>query len=140
MEPDLRVGDEERERTVATLHEHASRGRLDPDELDARVETALRARTGSELAALVTDLPRDLPGGPVAKRRRPEVVRFQRHLGIYAVMSLFFIAVWALAGGGPFWPAWAMLGWGIAIGFQAVRLRFPADDDAGGEERRTSGA
>jgi hypothetical protein len=125
MEPDLRVGDEERERTVTLLHDHASRGRLDPDELDARVEAALQARTGAELAELV----KDLPGTAVEKRRRPEVVRFQRHLGIFSVMSLFFVAVWALAGGGPFWPAWAILGWGIAIGFQWVRLRFPADDD-----------
>jgi Domain of unknown function (DUF1707)/2TM domain len=122
MDDGWRVGDEERERTVTLLHEHASHGRLDPDELDARVEAALAARTRGELAELVTDLPQ-----APAKRPRREVVRFQRHLGIFAVMSLFFIAIWALAGGGPFWPAWAMLGWGIALGIQAVRLRYPGD-------------
>jgi hypothetical protein len=123
MEPDLRVGDEERERTLTLLHEHASRGRLDPDELDSRVEAALQARTGTELAALT----KDLPGPPAPQRRRPEVVRFQRHLGIYTVMSLFFIAIWALGGGGPFWPAWAMLGWGIAVALQGVKLLFRDD-------------
>jgi hypothetical protein len=126
-----RVGDEERERTVATLHEHASSGHLDAEELDERVEAALQARTREDLAALVTDL----PGKPV-KRRRPEVVRFQRHLGLYVVMSLFFIAIWALGGGGSFWPAWAMLGWGIGLGFHAVRLLFPGDED----ERRHADA
>ena len=52
-----RVGDDEREQTVALLHEHASSGRLDPDELGTRVEAALSARTRAELAEVVTDLP-----------------------------------------------------------------------------------
>jgi Domain of unknown function (DUF1707)/2TM domain len=120
MDEAWRVGDEERERTVTLLHEHASHGRLDPEELDSRVEAALSARTRGELAELVTDL----PAAPV-KQRRPELVRFQRHLGVFAVMSLFFIAIWALSGAGYFWPAWAMLGWGIALGIQAVKLRYP---------------
>jgi Domain of unknown function (DUF1707)/2TM domain len=119
-----RVGDDEREQTVALLHEHASSGRLDPDELGGRVEAALSARTRAELAELVTDL----PAAP-AKRPRPELVRFQRHLGVYVVMSLFFIAIWALSGGGSFWPAWAMLGWGIAVGLQGVKILLPGDDD-----------
>jgi Domain of unknown function (DUF1707)/2TM domain len=123
MEDAWRVGDEERERTVTLLHEHASRGRLEPDELDTRVEAALSARTRGELAELVGDL----PAAPAKQRPRQDVVRFQRHLGVFTVMSLFFIAVWALSGGGYFWPAWAMLGWGIALGIQAVKLRFPGD-------------
>jgi len=123
----VRVGDDERERVVATLHEHASRGRLDPEELDERVERALGARTRADLESLTRDLPEEAPRR--ASRPSTAVERFRRHVGIFTVMMLFFVAIWALGGGGPFWPAWAALGWGIALGIQGVRLLTPGADD-----------
>ena len=62
----LRAGDDDRERTVATLRRHAGEGRLDAHELDERVDAALRARTAGELALLT----RDLPDEPRKRRRR----------------------------------------------------------------------
>lgn len=56
---DLRIGHAERDAAVEQLREAAAEGRLTLDELDARIETALQARTRAELRALLADL---LPG------------------------------------------------------------------------------
>lgn len=42
---------------------------------------------------------------------------FWRLLGIFLIVSLLLTAVWALAGGGYFWPMWAMFGMGVAAAF-----------------------
>jgi Domain of unknown function (DUF1707)/2TM domain len=131
----VRVGDDERERVVTALHEHASRGRLDPEELDSRVEQALRARTRSDLAGLLRDLPAEQPAASAPARPRRAVLRFRRNAGIFAVMAVFFIAIWAAGGGGSFWPVWPILGWGIALGIQGVKLLTAGDDaDEPGDE------
>src|ERR1700749_1079958 len=54
--PELRASHEDRDRVVDTLRTAAGDGRLTAEELDARVERALSARTQGELAALVADL------------------------------------------------------------------------------------
>ncbi|HEX4811656.1 MAG TPA: DUF1707 domain-containing protein [Nonomuraea sp.] len=66
---DLRIGDAEREQTMAALREHFAQGRLTHDELDERLDQALAARTGRDLAQVTADLPghdagprHDLPG------------------------------------------------------------------------------
>jgi hypothetical protein len=61
---DLRASHEDRDRIVEILRVAARDGRLTPDELDARLEAALTARTGGELAALIPDLPAG--PGPIA--------------------------------------------------------------------------
>lgn len=53
----LRVGDAERDAAVQALGEHFAAGRLGKDELDARLEAAMAARTYAELDALFPDLP-----------------------------------------------------------------------------------
>ena len=130
----LRIGDEERERTVAKLHDHAAKGRLEPEEFDRRLGAALRARTGADLTVLLQDLPADRPGAsesPPTPQRHRESARWRRHAAIFTVMSLFFIAVWALSGAGYFWPVWPILGWGIGLAFQRARLIGPADESDG---------
>ena len=62
---DLRASDAERERTVAQLRRHAAAGRLTVEELDERSERAYTARTLSDLAALVADLPAAPTPAPV---------------------------------------------------------------------------
>jgi hypothetical protein len=54
--PDLRASHADRDRVVDALRVAAGDGRLDADELDARVERALAARTLGELAGLTADL------------------------------------------------------------------------------------
>lgn len=56
---DLRVSDADRDRALAELSGHFQAGRLTPGEFDERSGRALRARTGTELAGLLADLPRE---------------------------------------------------------------------------------
>lgn len=51
----------ERERTIARLQDAVAADHLDLDELDARLEAAIRARTPSELALVTADLPEATP-------------------------------------------------------------------------------
>ena len=44
---------------------------------------------------------------------------FKTHLFVYVVVNAAVVAVWALTGGGFFWPAFPMLGWGIGVIFHA---------------------
>jgi hypothetical protein len=60
--PDRRVGDDVRNRYVDHLTDMHSRGHLDADEYNARVNFAMKAKTGTELKALVRDL--DAPPEP----------------------------------------------------------------------------
>ncbi len=75
---DLRVSDREREETVTRLQVAFAEGRLDDEEFDARVRSALAARTRSELDRVATDLPSASAPAPVpstalapAKGRQP---------------------------------------------------------------------
>ena len=63
----VRVGDADRERVAALLRDHAAAGRLDPDELEARLERAYAARYGSDLEAVLAELPPE-QGAPSARR------------------------------------------------------------------------
>jgi signal transduction histidine kinase len=42
--------------------------------------------------------------------------------GVFAVFELFFIAIWAITGGGYFWPVWPLLGMVIGLGGQAAAV------------------
>lgn len=53
----LRVSDADRERAVVVLREHLLAGRLTLEEFSERVEAALQARIGGELAQGLEDLP-----------------------------------------------------------------------------------
>jgi hypothetical protein len=57
MNPEMRIGDAEREAAVAALGEHYAAGRLTKDEFDERSERAYAARTTAELHPLFGDLP-----------------------------------------------------------------------------------
>jgi hypothetical protein len=55
----LRASDADRDAVVDRLRDAAGEGRLEPDELEQRVDVALRARTYGDLAELLADLPGD---------------------------------------------------------------------------------
>ena len=44
------------------------------------------------------------------------------HAAVYASVNLFLIAVWAVTGGGYFWPIWVILGWGVGLACHAAPL------------------
>jgi len=51
------ASDEDRERVTQQLHHHYATGRLTLEDLDQRVDMALRARTVGDLTAMTKDLP-----------------------------------------------------------------------------------
>jgi Domain of unknown function (DUF1707)/Cell wall-active antibiotics response 4TMS YvqF len=65
----VRVSDAEREQAVVLLREHLLAGRLTLEEFTSRVEAALGARVGSDLARVQEDLPRLAAQAPGSRRR-----------------------------------------------------------------------
>jgi Domain of unknown function (DUF1707) len=103
---EIRAADSDRERVADRLRDAAAEGRLDSEELEERLERALRARTYAELEALMADLP-----APAREHRRPRRRRgARRTLRGLVWVSALLIAIWALSGAGYFWPAWAIGG------------------------------
>jgi hypothetical protein len=107
--PDLRAGDDDRQRVVAELQRHYVDGRLTTDELSERVAQATRARTFGELSALLADLPPLPEGADQAQLGAPtHVLGFP----LSAVLMLVGVAlvVWLIVAGPlhmgvlPFWP------------------------------------
>jgi DUF1707 SHOCT-like domain len=94
---DVRASDAERERVVEALRSNAAAGRLDADELEQRLDAAYAARIRADLLPLVADLPSPAP-------RRPRVTI--PPLPPFVVIGLMLVTIWALSGGGYFWPAW----------------------------------
>ena len=37
------------------------------------------------------------------------------HVVTYCVVNAMLVAIWAITGAGYFWPAWALLGWGVGL-------------------------
>ena len=75
----LRVSDADRDAVLTELGRHFQAGRLDPAELDDRTGRALRARIGSDLDELLTDLPRAAQPAtrpPAPARPRPRRLTF----------------------------------------------------------------
>jgi Domain of unknown function (DUF1707) len=101
----VRVGDAERERVVEMLRSHAAAGRLDTPELEERLERAYAARYGSDLQAVLAELPPE--PAPRALRSRPHAT----------AVPLLPIAIAALVGLAAVTSAWWLLWliWPIVI-------------------------
>jgi hypothetical protein len=54
---------------------------------------------------------------------------FVFHARTYVVINGLLIAIWAMAGGGYFWPAWVIMGWGVAVVLQAMATFARTSDD-----------
>ena len=113
--PDLLASDAERDRHAEWLREHAAQGRIAVEELSQRLDRAYAARTRRELAALV----RDLPAIPAPRERGEPEDRGRRelrgHLISFVLVNLLLVGIWAMTGGGYFWPVWSLLGWGVGL-------------------------
>lgn len=108
---ELRASDADREHAAERLRSATVEGRLGPDELEARVEAALSARTYGELERLTADLPAPRPA-PERRSRRGRI-RLDGDRMAFLGAAVLMVAIWALAGAGYFWPAWPILGWGL---------------------------
>ncbi len=65
-----------------------------------------------------------------ARRRVQKKRDFSAHLVSYVVINAMIIGIWAITGGGYFWPAWVLLGWGVGVILNAwdVYLRRPVTE------------
>lgn len=75
--PEIRVSHADRDRVAEQLRVAAGDGRLTIEELDERLEQALNARTGSELAVLTTDLPATASTGTLVPAVAKESTRIE---------------------------------------------------------------
>ncbi len=62
----------------------------------------------------------------------------QAHLLAYVLVNLFLTVIWALNGGGFFWPLFPMFGWGIGVAFHiwAVVSPEPSEERIRAEMQR----
>jgi len=86
-DPQMRVGDAERNQVAEALSQHFSDGRLDSTEMKERLDRAMGAKTRGDLAGLVSDLP---PLGPVPA---PAPRRHRLGLWLTAFAVLAFLSV-----------------------------------------------
>jgi hypothetical protein len=61
-----------------------------------------------------TQLTQD-PVRAAARKRIEKRRNLQGGLVAYVVVNAFLVAVWAMTGGGYFWPAWIIAGWGVGM-------------------------
>ncbi|MBD0289810.1 MAG: DUF1707 domain-containing protein [Thermoleophilia bacterium] len=138
------VSDVDREQAVDLLGAHTVSGLLSPDELSARSEAVLAARSRADLDAALQGLPA-LPRPPLLVRAA-ELVTLRTHVIVYAVVSAVLVVVWAVTrisasttaheGFRLLWPFWIMLLWGIPLVAQALYvLRQPLLRRARGRRR-----
>ena len=127
--PDLRAGDEDRDRTIAHLREAFAEGRLTQDEFDARMGKAAAARTFGDLDVLTTDLPAPPPARVIPTASTPAPVEEEDEsrslragwaawVGVSVLVNVIWLGTW-LTGDGDgvpyYWPIWVMGPWGAAM-------------------------
>ena len=128
--PEMRAGDEDRDKTVTLVREAYAEGRLSAEEFQQRMEQAQESKTYGELAALVSDLPtRALaPAAPVAPPHAAAVAvpeednhnirnGWAAWAGVSVMVNVIWLATWRTGDGGapPYWPIWVMGPWGAAM-------------------------
>jgi hypothetical protein len=115
-----RASDAEREACARSLRDHAAAGRLEVDELEERLARVYGARYRSELSALLRDLPRDR--GRRLARAADRIDRFLLglHAAAFALCALVLAALWAVAGGDGFWPAFLLVPWLAVLAWHAA--------------------
>lgn len=73
-----------------------------------------------------------------ALKRLQDKRGLQAHVVAYVTVNLLIVAIWAVSGGGFFWPMFPLLGWGIGLAFNiwAVVSPEPGPDAVRAEMER----
>lgn len=110
--PNLRVGDVERNEVAEVLSRHYSDGRLDAAEMKERLDKAMEAKTRADLSGLLSDLP---PLGP-----EPSAPPRHHWAGGWVALMIVFIALWLPWQHGP-WLWFPRVPW-LVVGVVAWLL------------------
>ena len=114
-DPNMRIGDAERNQVADALSQHYSDGRLDDVELKERLDRAMSAKTNADLADLLSDLP------PLGQPTPPPPPSSPRHRGVVLWGALLLVVFAAMA---PvhhllwWWfpaPPWLLIGGLVAL-------------------------
>ena len=93
--PNMRIGDAERNQIAEQLSKHYGDGRLDAAEFQERLDKAMSAKTRGDLSGLLSDLPNlQTPEQVTAAAAQPQ--RYRRPHVIKTVVFVV-IAFWALS-------------------------------------------
>lgn len=57
-----------------------------------------------------------------ATRRIEAKRRLAQSVFVYLAVNTLLVVIWAVNGGGGFWPIWPILGWGLAVALQAWKV------------------
>jgi hypothetical protein len=129
--PDLRASDEDRERLVADLREHAVAGRISTDELEERAQAVYSAKTTAELDALRRDLPmtKEALAMSHTERRAHLTRRLIQETGGTAGLFVVGTVIWLVGGAsGQFWPVWILIVVALSLARNGWALFGPAPD------------
>ena len=94
------MSDAERNRVVDVLKRHTADGRLTLDEFEARVEETLSARTGTELRAVL----RELPSLETERSPRSRVPPGPMTRLPFVAIAVVVVVVWLTIGHFVLWP------------------------------------
>ncbi len=122
---DLRADDQEREQVTDELRAHGAVGRLTMDELEGRIDQALKAKTRRDLVLLLHDLP------PLPATTGPRTPGARASLGAVALLAAHSLA-WVLgafglvvlqiaSGADEPWAIWPIVTWLAVLGLHAYR-------------------
>lgn len=125
-QPNLRVGDRERDDAARALGEHFAAGRLDRAEYDERLDKAFAARTAGELGTLFRDLPQQRPP------RRPERETLHRHGFRFPFLPLLLLLVGSAMLFHAGWIVW------VGLGVMLLAKRFQGERRAASRRRTAS--
>lgn len=138
----IRASDADRERVATLLRDNYSDGRLTLEEFQERLEKAYVGKTLGELDVLTADLPvSSRPVAPPVVSSGPEraarLRKVRDRVLTYAILMLFFIAIWAASGRhGSFWPIWPILIGGFILALDVLGLERPGRHGRRTRERR----
>jgi hypothetical protein len=113
----LRASDADRDAVAERLRQAAVEGRLEPHELEERLDTALRARTYGELDRLVVDL----PARRRVERSRPSASAGSLALAMAVRIAVLLVVVAALMVAFAVTAAWWVLGLIVWLSVRAGR-------------------
>ena len=119
---EYRISHAERDAVMDRLRAGMAEGRIDLYEFEHRLEIVMNAKVAADLAPAVADLPPAPAERKATLKRRRQMARasFYGHLVPYVATNGFLTMIWAMSGGGHFWPAYVIGGWGIGLASHGV--------------------